>query len=138
MSLLKKTVAAAVLTCASLFCMPFAAADVRIDVKNDTSEDCSVAFNARIDKTKWLTIGWYVFVPGEESPVILKGANDIHEVFVYHDCSLEPSDRDEVKRGWVKTNLKFTDYMPKDREKGYQEVNFVRLSSPAYTISPRK
>ncbi len=138
MSLLNKTVAAAALTCASLLCAPYAAADVRIDIKNDTSEDCSVAFNARIDKTKWLTIGWYVFVPGEESPVILRGANDVHDVFVYHDCGLEPDDRDETKRAWVKTNLKFTDYVPKEKEDGYQEATFVRLTSPSYTITPRK
>lgn len=32
-------------------------AEVLIDVRNDTSEDCSLAVNARIDKTKWITQG---------------------------------------------------------------------------------
>ena len=85
-----------------------------------------------------MTVGWYVFVPGEEGPVILKGANDVHDVFIYHDCGLTPTDRDEVKRAWVKVNLKFSDYLPKENEKDYQEVQFVRLNSPAYTIGNRK
>ena len=38
-----------------------ACASVRIDVKNESTEDCSLAINARTDKTKWLTEGWYVF-----------------------------------------------------------------------------
>ena len=84
MYLLKKICAALVIT-SSLMLVSQAQADVRIDIKNDSSDDCSVAFNARVDKTKWMTVGWYVFVPGEEGPVILKGANDVHEVFIYHD-----------------------------------------------------
>ncbi len=115
-----------------------ALADVRVDIKNESSEDCSVAFNARIDKTKWLTIGWYVFLPGEEGPVILNGANDVHDVFIYHDCDLKPTDSDEVKRAWIKTNLKFTDYVPKENEDGYEEVTFVRLKSSSFTISDPK
>ena len=51
-------------------------AEVLIDVRNDTSEDCSLAVNARIDKTKWITQGWYVFASGEEAPIILKDIND--------------------------------------------------------------
>lgn len=137
MYLLKKICAALVIT-SSLMLVSQAQADVRIDIKNDSSDDCSVAFNARVDKTKWMTVGWYVFVPGEEGPVILKGANDVHEVFIYHDCGLNPTDRDEVKKGWVKTNFKFTDYMPKENEDGYQEVQFVRLTSPSYTIGGRR
>lgn len=137
MSLLKSFCAACLLSCAALVALPNAYADVRVDIKNETTEECSVAFNARVDKTKWMTIGWYVFVPSEEGPVILKGVNDIHEVFVYHDCGLTPSDRDEVKRGWIKTNLRFTDYVPKDKEEGYQEVSFVRLTSPSYVITQR-
>lgn len=137
MYLLKKICAALVIT-SSLMLVSQAQADVRIDIKNDSSDDCSVAFNARVDKTKWMTVGWYVFVPGEEGPVILKGANDVHEVFIYHDCGLNPTDRDEVKKGWVKTNFKFTDYMPKENEDGYQEVQFVRLTSPSYNIGSRR
>lgn len=137
MYLLKKICAALVIT-SSLMLVSQAQADVRIDIKNDSSDDCSVAFNARVDKTKWMTVGWYVFVPGEEGPVILKGANDVHEVFIYHDCGLSPTDRDEVKKGWVKTNFKFTDYMPKENEDGYQEVQFVRLTSPSYNIGGRR
>ena len=61
-------------------------ADVMIDVRNDTTEDCSLAINARADKTKWITQGWYVFASGEEAPIILKGINDIHNVYIYNDC----------------------------------------------------
>lgn len=61
-------------------------AEVLIDVRNDTSEDCSLAVNARIDKTKWITQGWYVFASGEEAPIILKDINDIHNVYIYNDC----------------------------------------------------
>lgn len=117
---------------------PSAQADVRIDIKNDTAEECSVAFNARTDKTKWMTIGWYVFLAGEEAPVILKGANDIHDVFIFHDCEMVPGPDDEVKKGWVKTNLKFTDFIPKENEEGYQEVQFIRLNNNSYTITRGK
>lgn len=117
---------------------PGAQADVRIDIKNDTAEECSVAFNARTDKTKWMTIGWYVFLAGEEAPVILKGANDIHDVFIFHDCEMVPGPDDEVKKGWVKTNLKFTDFIPKENEEGYQEVQFIRLNNNSYTITRGK
>lgn len=130
-----KKIALALVPVLSLLALPLAHADVRVDIKNESSEDCSVAFNARIDKTKWLTIGWYVFLPGEEGPVILKGANDVHDVFIYHDCELKPSDSDEVKRAWVKTNLKFTDYVPKENEDGYEEVTFVRLKNSSFTIA---
>lgn len=138
MYLLKKISAVFVITSALWLSASSALADVRIDIKNDSSDDCSIALNARVDKTKWMTVGWYVFVPGEEGPVILKGANDVHDVFIYHDCGLNPTDRDEVKRGWVKTNFRFTDYMPKENEDGYQEVQFVRLTSHSYTIGDRR
>ena len=39
-------------------------ADVMIDVRNDTTEDCSLAINARADKTKWMTHGLDVFASG--------------------------------------------------------------------------
>lgn len=113
-----------------------ASADVRIDVKNESSEDCSVAFNARTDKTKWLTIGWYVFLPGEEAPVIIEGAKDYREVYIYHDCNLIPDKEDEVRKGWVKIDLKFSDIIPKEKEEGYQEVEFIRLKQNSYTIKP--
>lgn len=109
-------------------------ADVRIDVTNENSEECSVAFNARTDKTKWVTTGWYVFMSGETAPVILKGVNDVKDVYIYHDCGLKPTKDDEVKRGWIKVNLKFTDYIPKEKEEGYDEVTFVRLTGPSYVI----
>ena len=63
-----------------------ALADVMIDVRNDTSEDCSLAIHARTDKTKWLTQGWYVFASGEEAPIILKDINDLYNVYIYSDC----------------------------------------------------
>lgn len=109
-------------------------ADVRIDITNENSEECSVAFNARTDKTKWVTTGWYVYVSGETAPVILKGVNDVKDVYIYHDCNLKPTKDDEEKRGWVKQNLKFTDYIPKEKEEGYEEVTFVRLKGPSYVI----
>src|SRR5574344_2717121 len=85
-----------------------ALADVMIDVRNDTSEDCSLAINARTDKTKWVTQGWYVYASGEEAPIILKGINDIHNVYIYNDCKKSEIDpKIEVKKAWVKTNYKF-------------------------------
>lgn len=118
----------------ALLTVSAAQADVRIDIKNESNEDCSVAFNARVDKTKWMTIGWFVFVSGEEGPVILKGANDVHDVFIYHDCSMTPDKDDEVKKAWVKNNLRFTDFIPKENEEGYQEVSFIRLRTPSFVI----
>lgn len=112
-----------------------ASADIMIDVRNDTSEDCSLAINARADKTKWITQGWYVFVSGEEAPIILKGINDIHNVYVYSDCKKSEIDpKIEVKTAWVKTNYKFSDESPKDNAKGYEEVTFQRLSSDKFLI----
>lgn len=112
-----------------------AAASVRIDVKNDTSEDCSLAINARTDKTKWVTEGWYVFSSGEEAPIILKDISEIHNVFIYNDCFTGKFGKDtETKKAWVKTNLQFRDEVPRDRESGYEEVVFTRLKSNKYII----
>lgn len=113
-------------------------ADVRVDIKNETSEDCSVAFNARVDKTKWITLGWFVFTAGEEAPVILKGANDIHDVFIYHDCVMQHKENAEIKKAWVKNNLKFSDNRPMENEEGYSEVEFERLQKTEYNISPQR
>ncbi|NLK85632.1 MAG: DUF1036 domain-containing protein [Aeromonadales bacterium] len=110
-------------------------ADIMIDVRNDTSEDCSLAINARTDKTKWVTQGWYVFASGEEAPIILKGINDIHNVYIYNDCKKSEIDpKIEVKKAWVKTNYKFMDETPREKEQGYEEVVFERLSSDKYQI----
>lgn len=130
-----KLLASCLLGLASLGLWQTAQADVRVDIKNETAEECSVAFNARTDKTKWVTQGWYVFVAGEEAPVILKGANDIHDVFIYHDCDLQASDKDEVKKAWINVKFKFTDYIPMENKDGYQEVPFIRLNSSSYTIT---
>jgi uncharacterized membrane protein len=111
-------------------------ASVRIDVKNESSEDCSLAINARTDKTKWLTEGWYVFASGEEAPIILDAVNDVHNVYVYNDCTKDNVPKgSETKKVWVKTNLKFSDEVPRDNQQGYEEVTFVRLTSGKYTIS---
>ena len=107
-----------------------ALADVMIDVRNDTSEDCSLAIHARTDKTKWLTQGWYVFASGEEAPIILKDINDLYNVYVYSDCKKSQfAPNVEVKKAWVKTNYKFVDQDPKDKAQGYEEVTFERLTS---------
>ena len=112
-----------------------AAADVMIDVRNASSDDCSLAINARTDKTKWITQGWYVFASGEEAPIILKGINDIHNVYIYNDCKPVPtSAKSETKKGWVKTNYKFTDENPREKDPGYEEVVFERLQSDKYQI----
>ncbi|MGN1280295.1 MAG: DUF1036 domain-containing protein [Succinivibrio sp.] len=112
-----------------------ASADVMIDVRNDTSEDCSLAINARTDKTKWVTQGWYVFASGEEAPIILKGINDIHNVYVYSDCKKNvTSPKSETKKAWVRTNYKFNDETPREKEPGYEEVVFERLQSDKYQI----
>ena len=110
-------------------------AEVLIDVRNDTSEDCSLAVNARIDKTKWITQGWYVFASGEEAPIILKDINDIHNVYIYNDCKKNvTSPKTETKKDWVKSNYKFKDETPRDKDQGYEEVVFERLLSDKYQI----
>lgn len=135
MPLFSKLVVSALVSMVCALSAQQACADVRIDIKNESAEDCSVAFNARVDKTKWMTVGWYVFMAGEEAPVILNGANDIHDVFIYHDCDMSHKDNAELKEAWVKTNLKFTDFRPMENEEGYEEVTFERLNTPFYTIS---
>lgn len=134
----RNLLASCFLSLVALGFMQTAAADERIDIKNDTADACSVAFNTRVDKTKWLTIGWYVFMAGEEAPVILKGANNFHDIFIYHDCDMQLGDNDEVKKGWVKVNLKFSDYIPMENAEGYKEVQFVRLNDKSYTITQSK
>ncbi|MGN0908313.1 MAG: DUF1036 domain-containing protein [Succinivibrio sp.] len=129
---MKKIIAAFAL-CA--FACADASASLRIDVKNDSSEDCSIAVNARTDKTKWVTAGWYVFASGDEAPIILDGVNDTRNVFIYNDCQKTVPKNAETKKVWVKTNYKFYDDMPKNNEKGYEEVTFVRLNSDRYVIT---
>ena len=75
-------------------------AEVLIDVRNDTSEDCSLAVNARIDKTKWITQGWYVFASGEEAPIILKDINDAKIRLYYFDLAgINPEEMFEILNG---------------------------------------
>ena len=129
---MKKTIAALVL---GLSAVSVANADVMIDVRNDTSDDCSLAINARTDKTKWVTQGWYVFASGEEAPIILKGINDIHNVYIYNDCNKNvTSPKTETKKAWVKSNYKFVDDTPREKEPGYEEVTFERIQSDKYQI----
>ena len=129
---MKKTIAALVL---GLSAVSVANADVMIDVRNDTSDDCSLAINARTDKTKWVTQGWYVFASGEEAPIILKGINDIHNVYIYNDCKKNvTSPKTETKKAWVKSNYKFVDDNPREKEPGYEEVTFERIQSDKYQI----
>lgn len=135
MSLLSKLLVSSLISLSVGSFAQVANADVRIDIKNESSEDCSVAFNARVDKTKWLTLGWFVYMAGEEAPVILKGANDIHDVFIYHDCAMKHREDAELKKAWIKSNFKFNDDRPMENEEGYQEVEFERLNSPNYTIT---
>ena len=128
---MKKTIAALVL---GLSAVSVANADVMIDVRNDTSDDCSLAINARTDKTKWVTQGWYVFASGE-APIILKGINDIHNVYIYNDCKKNvTSPKTETKKAWVKSNYKFVDDTPREKEPGYEEVTFERIQSDKYQI----
>ena len=135
MSLLSKLLVSSLISLSVGSFAQVANADVRIDIKNESSEDCSVAFNARVDKTKWLTLGWFVYMAGEEAPVILKGANDIHDVFIYHDCAMKHREDAELKKAWIKNNFKFNDDRPMENEEGYQEVEFERLNSPNYPIT---
>lgn len=123
---LTSAAAAAVLLLAG---MTVSEARVRIDIKNDSTEDCSVALNARVEQTKWLTVGWYVYAAGEEAPIILDEVDDVRQVYLYHDCNLRPSDNDEVRLGWVKIMYRFSDTVPMDNQTGYEEVTFVRLQN---------
>lgn len=119
------------------FCLlPLASAmaDVRLDVRNDSTEDCSVALHARADKTRWITQGWYVFVSGEEAPIILEGVTDIHNVYLYHDCGMKLPEDADTKKAYVKVNRMFMDDIPKEGDRDYEEVTFVRLNVPNYTI----
>ncbi len=111
-----------------------AVADVRLDVKNDTSEDCSVALHARTDKTRWNTEGWYVFVSGEEAPIIVENVDDIRNVYLYHDCGIKIPEDAERKRAYVKINRQFSDDIPKEGDRDYEEVTFVRLTTSSYII----
>lgn len=111
-----------------------ALADVRLDVKNESSQDCSLAINARTDKTNWTTIGWYVYMTNEEAPIIVDGVNSVEDVYVYHDCNLVPEENDETKMVWVRKSQQFKDDIPKDNAQGYEEVTFVRLKSDKFAI----
>ncbi len=112
-----------------------AAAALRIDVKNDSSEDCSIAVNARTDKTKWITQGWYVFPSGDEAPIILDDITDVRNVYFYNDCQKSVPKNAETKKVWVRTNYMFQDELPRDNEKGYEEVIFTRLNGTKYVIT---
>lgn len=125
----------ALVSCAFIY---QANAAVRIDIKNNTTDDCSVALNARIDKTTWLSTGWYVYMAGEEAPIILDNVDDIHNVFIYHDCNLKITDKDESKKVWVKSGKEFADEISMDNKPGYEEKDFIRLQSDKYTIEPSK
>ena len=123
-----------VMTLAALIAAP-ALASVRIDIRNESSEDCSLAINARTDKTRWLTEGWYVYAAGEEAPIILDDVNDLRTVYIYNDCQRKTSfSGSETKKVWVKTNLMFHDEAPQDNKPGYEEVVFTRLNDNKYVI----
>lgn len=111
-----------------------ALADVRLDIKNESSQDCSVAVNARTDKTNWTTIGWYVYMTNEEAPIIVDGAANAEDIYIYHDCNLVVQENDETKQVWVRKSQQFKDDLPRDNAKGYEEVTFVRLKSDRYSI----
>lgn len=110
-------------------------AALRIDVRNDSSEDCSLAFNVRTDKTKWITSGWYVFASGEDAPVLLDDVSDVRNVYVYNDCTRTLPKGVEMRKVWVKQSYKFHDEVPRDGEQGYEEVVFLRLDNPKYVIT---
>lgn len=110
-------------------------ADVRIDIKNELRQDCSVAINARTDKTTWITTGWYVFMAGEEAPIIVEGANNVQDIYLYHDCDQKILDSSEKKSVWVKKHMKFKDEIPRDNAEGYEEKTFERLTTERYVIS---
>ncbi len=131
---MRKSFLLALVACGCAVWCSASLAAVRLDIKNDSTEDCSVALNARIDQTTWLTVGWYVYAAGEEAPIILDEVNNIHSVYLYHDCSLKVNSQDETKTAWVKVNRKFSDTIPMDGQQGYEEVTFVRLQQSQYVI----
>ncbi|HAR79562.1 MAG TPA: hypothetical protein DCR21_01910 [Succinivibrionaceae bacterium] len=133
MSIMLKKILITSVLCAAVSLPSYAS--LRLDVKNDTSEDCSLAINARTDKTKWVTIGWYVYSSGEEAPIILDKVSDIHNVYVYNDCTSGRIPKDaETKKVWVKIDRQFYDEVPREHEPGYEEVVFERLKSPNYEM----
>ena len=119
--------------CARISIPAYAA--LRIDVRNDSSEDCSLAFNVRTDKTKWITSGWYVFASGEDAPVLLDNVSDVRNVYVYNDCTRTLPKGVETRKVWVKQSYKFIDDQPHDGENGYEEVVFLRLDNTKYVIT---
>ena len=131
--MLKKILLTAIASCIGISYA--ATADVRIDIKNELRQDCSVAINARTDKTTWVTTGWYVFMAGEEAPIIVEGANNVQDIYLYHDCNQKILESSEQKAVWVKKHMKFKDEIPRDKADGYEEQQFERLTSDRYIIN---
>ena len=83
-------------------------------------------------RCRWVRIGF--FLSAWKARIAVQ--NDVHNVYVYNDCTKDNVPKgSETKKVWVKTNLKFSDEVPRDNQQGYEEVTFVRLTSGKYTIS---
>ncbi|MCR5085474.1 MAG: hypothetical protein K6A65_08250 [Succinivibrionaceae bacterium] len=114
---------------------------VRVDIKNDTGEDCSLAVAARGPKGTFVVNGWYVFGSGEEAPVVIEEeARDVRDLYLYSDCGPALPDGSETVTLRIRLNNQFREEAsPNDPRKpapgdGYVEVPFQRLSSKSVSL----
>ena len=119
------------------FSLQSAFAKVVIEVKNDTPESCSLALNGSLADGKNLTLGWYVFAPGEEAKIVIDEIVDADDIYVFHDCGLTIKKDEEQKKLYVRTDFKFADTADKKGTPGYEEVSFVKLNSLKFVIRNR-
>ncbi|WP_295483513.1 hypothetical protein [uncultured Succinatimonas sp.] len=108
-----------------------------IEVKNDTPESCSLALSGPIADGKSLTLGWYVFAPGEEARIVIDEIINTEDIYVFHDCGLSIKKDEEQKKLYVRTDFKFADTTDKSDTQGYEEVSFVKLNSLKFVIRNR-
>lgn len=119
------------------FLLPTASAKAVIEVKNDTPESCSLALNGPLADGKSLTLGWYVFAPGEEAKIVVDAIVNSKDIYVFHDCGLNIKEDENKKKLYVRTDFKFADTSDKKGMPGYEEVTFVKLNSLKFVIRNR-
>ena len=119
------------------FLLHTASAKAVLEVKNDTPESCSLALNGPLADGKSLTLGWYVFAPGEEAKIVVDAIVNPKDLYVFHDCGLNIKEDETKKKLYVRTDYKFADTSDKSGMPGYEEVTFVKLNSLKFVIRNR-
>ena len=112
-------------------------AKVVLEVKNDTPETCSLALHGPIKENKRLTLGWFVFAPGEEAQITVDSFINDKDIYAYHDCSMVIPDNHDTKEIWVNPNFKFSDTQIEEEKENYEKVTFMQLSGPVFVIKNR-